>query len=96
MSTIYDKNIKEIRKELMRFGKTAYGKTVFFIAYLIPISLFFALVIFTIVGFASDAKYLIGFMPHLFISFVVSFIIANAYYYKELRIFVASKTEHKK
>ncbi len=91
MSSIYDKNIKEIRKELVRFGKTTYGKTIFFIAYLIPIALFFALIIFAILGFASDAKYLIGYMPHLFIGFVVSFILANAYYYKELRIFVDHK-----
>lgn len=91
MSTIYDKNIKEIRKELLRFGKTTYGKTVFFIAYLIPISLFFAMIIFAILGCASDAKYLISFMPHLFISFVITFMIANAYYYKELRIFVDHK-----
>ncbi len=91
MSSIYDKNIKEIRKELVRFGKTTYGKTIFFIAYLIPIALFFALIIFAILGFASDAKYLISYMPHLFIGFVVSFILANAYYYKELRIFVDHK-----
>ncbi|MBR6097894.1 hypothetical protein IKP94_04070 [Candidatus Saccharibacteria bacterium] len=91
MSSIYDKNIKEIRKELVRFGKTTYGKTIFFIAYLIPIALFFALIIFAILGFASDVKYLISYMPHLFIGFVVSFILANAYYYKELRIFVDHK-----
>lgn len=96
MSTIYDKNIKEIRKELIRFGKTTYGKTIFLIAYLIPIALFFAMAIFAIVGSVSDAQYLINLMPHLFISFVVSFVLANAYYYKELRIFVQTKTDHKK
>ena len=40
MSNIYDKNLKQIRKELRNFGKTTYGKTVFLIAYLIPASLF--------------------------------------------------------
>ena len=54
MASIYEKDIAGIRKELIKFGKTAYGKTIFFIAYFIPISLFFALIILAIVGFCSN------------------------------------------
>jgi magnesium-transporting ATPase (P-type) len=93
MSSIYDKDIKAIRKELVKFGKTTYGKTIFFISYLIPLSLFFAIIVFAILGAATDAKYLVYYMPHLFIGFVVTFVLANAYYYKELRIFVEHQSK---
>lgn len=92
MASIYEKDIAGIRKELIKFGKTAYGKTIFFIAYFIPISLFFALIIFAIVGFCSNySKFPALMMPAVFISFVISFIVANAYYYHELRIFIERK-----
>lgn len=92
MASIYEKDIAGIRKELIKFGKTAYGKTIFFITYFIPISLFFALIIFAIVGFCSNySEFPALTMPAVFISFVISFIVANAYYYHELRIFVERK-----
>lgn len=91
MPNIYDKNLKQIRKELRNFGKTTYGKTVFFIAYLIPVSLFLAMVIVSIIGLCAGVDNLVAYMPQVFIAFVLSFVIANAYYYKELRAYVNSK-----
>ena len=51
-----------------------------------------ALIIFAIVGFCSNySEFPALTMPAVFISFVISFIVANAYYYHELRIFVERK-----
>lgn len=91
MSNIYDKNLKQIRKELRNFGKTTYGKTVFLIAYLIPASLFLAMIIVSIIGLCAGVDSLITYMPQIFIAFVLSFVLANAYYYKELRVYINSK-----
>lgn len=91
MSSIYNLDIKNLRKALTEFQKTLYGRTVFFLAYFIPALSFLAIVGFVIALFIQPAT------PTLYAFyaacgvFVISFVIGNAYYYRELRDFLKSK-----
>ena len=88
--TIYDLSMKDMRKLLRAFHETVYGRTVFFLAYFIPISIFIASVVIAIVGFCIKCDTLLTLDASLFLSFVPCFILANIYYYAELRKFVAA------
>ncbi|MBQ7201866.1 hypothetical protein IJS18_00535 [Candidatus Saccharibacteria bacterium] len=91
MSNIYNLDIKGLRKALIDFHKTLYGRTAFFLAFFIPILAFLALVGFTITLFIKpeDATFIAFYSA--FGVFVLSFIIGNAYYYRELRDFMRNK-----
>lgn len=89
--SIYNVDIKGMRKALIDFNKTLYGRTVFFLGYFIPILSFLALIGFTITLFIKpETATFIAFYTALSV-FVVSFIIGTAYYYRELREFINRK-----
>lgn len=91
MSSIYNLNIKSLRKALVDFQKTLYGRTVFFLAYFIPALAFLAIIGFVIaLCIQPAAPTLYAFYGACGV-FVVSFIIGNAYYYRELREFLKDK-----
>lgn len=91
MSNIYHLDVKGMRKALIDFHKTLYGRTAFFLAYFIPALAFLSTIGFTIVLFIEpETTTFIAFYSSLGV-FVVSFIIGNAYYYRELKDFLRNK-----
>ena len=85
--SIYNLDIKGMKKLLKKFGGTLYGRTVFFIAYFFPF-----LSLLTYVGFAIGT--FIVPLPEVtaafyisVIIFLISFLIGTAYFYRELREF---------
>ena len=86
--SIYDLDMKGMRKALRKFGKTLYGQTVFFIAYLVPFLAFVALVGFVIFAFVQPSDEIFIAACVAAVVFLVSFLIGNAYYYSELRKFL--------
>ncbi len=91
MSSIYRLDIKGMRKALNDYHKTLYGRTVFFLAYFIPILTFLALVGFTITLFIKPGDVTFIAFYSALAAFIISFIIGNAYYYRELREFIKDK-----
>ncbi|GEM_PF-1047477 len=85
---IYDLKISDLRQIMRQFGATLYGRTVFLIAYFVPITLFFVLVGLSIATIAAPNVWLIVFSASALLAFITSFMIANAYYYRELRVYV--------
>ena len=88
---IYSLNLKEFRKLLKDFGSTLYGRTIFFVAYFIPSILFLASIALLVCSFIIDSELIINALLISLTSFVITFIIGNMYYYKELRIFSEKK-----
>lgn len=91
----YNYKVKDIRKEIADFNKGAYGKTVFIIAYAIPLILAIATVLIELFGTPNNiiccyANYL----SFWILSILISFIIGSAYYYVELRKYMEHKVKH--
>ena len=87
--SVYDLDMKGLRKTFQEFHKTLYGKTVFFLAYIIPAMLFAAAMIaMALVNYEISAI--------LLALFVVAFIIGNIYFYTEIRKFADTKGYHLK
>lgn len=89
--TIYDLDYKGMRDALHDFQKTLYGRTVFFFAYFIPLVLFASSAMICVLAVTSQAADLACISGLIFCGFVLSFILANIYFYSELRKFVAHK-----
>ncbi len=87
--SVYDLDMKGLRKTFQEFHKTLYGKTVFFLAYIIPAMLFAsAMISMAMVSYEMSAI-LLGI-------FVVAFILGNIYFYTEIRKFTDTKEHSKK
>lgn len=95
---IYKLKGKELKKELRNFTKTEYGQIVAVHAYIVPVML---LLLFLVVAITSlklwsyniyfvCGLFFVGF-PLTLIGMLVSFIMGNAYFYKELRIYLKEK-----
>ena len=88
---IYKMNNKEVRKLLLEFGMTTYGKTMFVICYAC-FFIMFATVLSALIVFLNNKNPFIGFFLILSANIaVVSFVIGSYAYYKELRIFASKK-----
>ena len=88
---IYSKNYKELKKELINFNKTAYGKTIFLICYAPCVFCLFILVIVGMQFFQyREILCSILLILFLFITLIV-FSIGSYAFYKELRLFVNKK-----
>ena len=85
--SIYNFDLKGMRKAFKDFSHTVYGKTVFVIAYLIPTILFFAGIALVIISFVKEMPELLTYGIVFLIMFVAMFLLANAYYYAEVRHF---------
>ena len=91
----YNYKVKDIRKEIVDFNKGTYGKTIFVIAYSIPLILAIVAVLVELLGTPGNiiccyADYL----SFWILSILFSFIIGSAYYYVELRKFMEHKICH--
>ena len=89
--SIYSLNIKEMRKLLRDFSNTLYGRTVFFLAYFVPMMAFLTMLGLVVAEIIVPAYNLFFPIIGTFFLFVVVFILGNAYYYHELRIFAEKR-----
>ena len=83
---IYKLNIGEMRKLLLEFGGTLYGRTVFFFAYFLRIMAFLMFCGLVVAAFFTTEDLFFPITGTFFL-FLGLFILGNAYYYHELRIF---------
>ena len=88
---IYSLNIKEMRKLLRDFSGTLYGRTVFFLAYFVPMMAFLVMLGLVVAAIVVPEYNLFYPILGTFFLFVAVFILGNIYYYHELRIFVEKK-----
>lgn len=87
--SVYDLDMKGLRKTFNEFHKTLYGKTIFFLAYIVPAMLFItsmAAIVINKLAVAAVAMAL----------FILAFIIGNIYFYAEIRKFADQKQRKKK
>ena len=85
---IYDLKISDLRQMMRQFGATLYGRTIFLIAYFVPITLFFACIGMAVVCILNPTAEVLFFTLGALLAFLVSFMVANAYFYHELRDYV--------
>lgn len=89
--SIYEVDIKELRKVFHEFHQTIYGKTVFFLAYIIPAGIFLISIVMLIAGVIQESVFAVGAVAKLLVAFGVTFVLANIYYYAEVRKFCEHK-----
>ena len=85
--SVYELDIKGLRKTFMKFHKTLYGRTIFFLAYIIPALLFIAGVIALIMGLVKGCQNLLLVSASIFVAFMITFVLGNIYFYSEIRRF---------
>lgn len=93
--SVYELDIKGMRKTFQKFNKTLYGKTVFLLAYIVPLFTFLVAIATIIVGFIQDCPIIKGRAATLFVVFAVTFILGNVYFYSEIRKYCEYE-DHKK
>ena len=85
--SIYDFNLKGMRKAFKDFRKTAYGKLIFLVSYIAPLLLFIvgaSLTLYALINVNSD---ILTYGLVILGAFVLLFLAANAFYYSEVRRF---------
>lgn len=85
--SIYDFNLKGMRKAFKDFRKTAYGKLIFLITYIAPFLLFITGTSLVIYGLINSQTDTMTYGLVVLGAFVLLFILANAFYYSEVRRF---------
>lgn len=85
--SIYKLTIKEMRKLLLDFSHTLYGRTIFFLAYIVPMMSFLAMIGLIVAGLIAPWDNMFCCILCAFFVFVGSFVLGNIYYYHELRVF---------
>lgn len=87
---IYNLNNKELKKELINFNKTTYGKIVFLISYGIPfiitILLIDMVIILNKINYSNQA--LSFSIIFVFMVDIISFISGTKYFYSELKEYI--------
>lgn len=89
--SIYNLKIKEMRKLLRDFSNTLYGRTVFFLAYFVPMMAFLVMVGLIVSEMIRPEYDLFFPIVGTFFLFIGVFILGNIYYYHELRIFTEKR-----
>lgn len=85
--SIYNFSLKGMRKAFKDFRKTAYGKLIFLITYVGPLILFIAGASLTVYGLVNAETEVLTYGLIILGAFVLFFILANAFYYSEVRHF---------
>lgn len=85
--SIYNLTMKEMRELIFKFGKTLYGRTVFFFAYFLPLMAFLVMAGLVIASIIVPSENLFYPIIGAFFLFIVLFILGNVYYYHEIRVF---------
>ena len=94
--SVYDLDIKGLRKTFLKFNKTLYGRTVFFLAYIIPFFLFGIGLVLLIGGIIQQCPNKMLGAARVFGAFILTFVIANIYFYSEVRKFCKHEDSKKK
>ena len=89
--SIYSLSIKEMRKLLRDFSNTLYGRTVFFLAYFVPMMAFLVMTGLVVVEMIRPEYELFYPIMGTFFLFIGVFILGNIYYYHELRVFAEKR-----
>lgn len=89
--SIYSLSIKEMRKLLQDFSHTLYGRTVFFLAYFVPMMAFLVMVGLVVAEMIRPEYDLFFPIVGTFFLFIGVFILGNIYYYHELRVFAEKR-----
>ena len=87
--SVYDLDMKGLRKTFNEFHKTLYGKTIFFLAYIVPAMLFISSMAAIVINKLSVAAVTMAL-------FILAFVIGNIYFYTEIRKFADQKQREKK
>ena len=88
---IYSLSIKEMRKLIRDFAGTLYGRTVFFLAYFVPMMTFLVMVGLVVAEMIDPTYDLFFPVVGTFFLFIGVFILGNIYYYREIRIFAEKR-----
>lgn len=89
--SIYSLSIKEMRKLLRDFSNTLYGRTVFFLAYFVPMMAFLVMAGLVVAEMIRPEYELFYPIMGTFFLFIGVFILGNIYYYHELRMFAEKR-----
>ena len=76
-----------MKKTFREFNKTLYGKTIFFLAYIIPFVIFLVGIVTLIAGIVQSCVIILSNAANLFCVFGITFVLANIYFYSEIRKF---------
>lgn len=87
--SVYDLDMKGLRKTFNEFHKTLYGKTIFFLAYIVPAMLFISSMAAIVINKLAVAAVTMAL-------FILAFVIGNIYFYTEIRKFADQKQREKK
>ena len=79
--------MKSLRKTFVKFNKTLYGRTVFFLAYIIPFFLFGIGLVLLVSGIMRQCPIMMSNSARVFGAFILTFVVANIYFYSEIRKF---------
>lgn len=88
---IYSLNIKEMRKLIRDFAGTLYGRTVFFLAYFVPMMAFLVMAGLVVAEMIAPEYNLFFPIVGTFFLFIGLFILGNIYYYHEIRVFAEKR-----
>ena len=94
--SVYDLDIKGLRKTFIKFNKTLYGRTIFFLAYIIPFFMFGIGIALLIAGFVQGSTTTLLDSARVFGAFIITFVIGNIYFYSEIRKFCEHEDSKKK
>lgn len=89
---IYDLDIQGMRGLLRSFSNTLYGRTVFFLAYFVPLMVFLVMIGLVITEMIAPKIDLFFPIVGVFFLFIAVFILGNIYYYHEIRIFAEKRS----
>ena len=89
--SIYSLGIKEMRKLIRDFASTLYGRTVFFLAYFVPMMTFLVMAGLVVAEMMVPEYGLFFPIMGTFFLFIGTFILGNIYYYHEIRMFAEKK-----
>lgn len=85
--SIYNLNIKEMRRLIRAFSNTLYGRTIFFLAYFAPMMALLVMIGLILAAIIMQSAALFYPITGTFFLFVGIFILGNIYYYNEIRKF---------
>lgn len=88
---IYSLSVKEMRKLIRDFAGTLYGRTVFFLAYFVPMMAFLVMAGLIIAEIIVPKYDLFFPIVGTFFLFIGTFILGNIYYYHEIRVFAEKR-----
>lgn len=88
---IYKLNVREMKNLIRDFSCTLYGRTVFFLAYFVPLMallVMLGLILSSVIMQSAELFYPI---TGTFFIFIGLFILGNIYYYHEIRVYSEKK-----